>query len=78
MLSINMMDEEEEVTFDPNSPPFSELLQEIDNLEANINEELVRNQKIHELTLPYMEEIREKLEFFRLRRQKNVSLSLKD
>lgn len=72
MHLMNLMDDEE-LIFDPESPDFSGLLQEISNLEVNIDDEILRNRKYHELTLPYMVEIRKKLQIFLQQRQKNVS-----
>jgi hypothetical protein len=74
MHEMYSMEDEDHVTFDPKSPIFSELFQKIGTLEANINDEIARNRKFHELTIPYIQEIGKKLETFLQQRQKNVSL----
>jgi hypothetical protein len=74
MHEMNLMDDEDHVTFDPKSPIFSELFQKIGTLEANINDEIAQNRKFHELTIPYINEIGKHLHMFLQQRQKNVSL----
>jgi hypothetical protein len=74
MHEMDLLDDQDHVTFDPKSPLFRGLFQKIDNLEANINDEIARNGRFHQLTIPYINEISKNLDMFLQQRRKNVSL----